>query len=124
MRCSELGTAVVVCAFGIFNVLAAQAVAELGSLGGITHHDENMNQPPKHLFLISLCALLISGCCAPRSSSTARMTWEYQIVDAPLFIDLQNAINKRAADGWELMSVHPPPPNSPLSYAVMRRAKR
>ena len=83
-----------------------------------------MNATTKHLFLISVCAVLISGCCAPRSPGTAATIWEYQIVDAPLFIELQNAINKRGADGWELISVNPPPPNSTLSYAVMRRAKR
>ena len=74
--------------------------------------------------LVGTCGLLLAGCCAPRSSGTAGTIWEYQIVDAPLFIDLQNAINKRAADGWEVVSVHPPPPNSASSYAVMRRAKR
>ena len=88
------------------------------------HHDENMNATIKHLILIGVCASLLSGCCAPRSSGTTATIWEYQIVDARLFIELQNAINKRAADGWELVSVHPPPPDSALSYAVMRRAKK
>jgi hypothetical protein len=92
--------------------------------GDTTSQRENMNATIKHLILIGICAFFLSGCCAPRSSGTAGTIWEYQIVDARLFIDLQNAINKRAADGWELVSVHPPPPDSALSYAVMRRAKR
>ena len=83
-----------------------------------------MNTSIKHLILIGGCVLLLSGCCAPRTSGTASTIWEYQIVDGQMFVPLMNAINERARDGWELMSVHDPPPNSSLSYAVMRRAKK
>jgi len=75
----------------------------------------------KQIMLLSTCALLLSGCYTARVATT---NWEYQIVDGQMFVQLMNAINERAKDGWELMSVNPPPPNSALSYAVMRRAKK
>jgi len=75
----------------------------------------------KHIMLLATCAVLLPGCSTTRVTST---NWEYQIVDGQMFVPLMNAINERAKDGWELMSVNPPPPNSALSYAVMRRAKR
>ena len=73
------------------------------------------------ILLLGVCATLLSGCCTQR---VANRTWEYQIVDAEMFVPMMNAINQRAKDGWELMSVNPPPPNTTLSYAVMRRAKQ
>ena len=75
----------------------------------------------KQMMLLGACAVLLSGCCTTHVAST---NWEYQIVDGQMFVSLMNAINERAKDGWELMSVNPPPPNSALSYAVMRRARR
>ena len=78
----------------------------------------------KHLVLPIICGSLLTGCCTSSPSRSAATIWEYQIVDDQLFVGLMNAINQRAKDGWELMSVHPPPPNSTSSYAVMRRAKR
>ena len=78
----------------------------------------------KHFVLLLTCASLLSGCCTSPPPSTASTIWEYQIVDDQLFVGLMNAINQRAKDGWELMSVHPPPPNSTSAYAVMRRAKK
>jgi hypothetical protein len=75
----------------------------------------------KQIILLGACVSLMSGCC---TAPLARTNWEYQIVDARLFVELMNAINQRAKDGWELMSVHPAPPNSELAYAVMRRPKK
>jgi hypothetical protein len=77
----------------------------------------------KHLLVLAASMCLLCGCHTARPT-TAATIWEYQIVDARMFVPLMDAINQRAKDGWELMSVHPPPPNSELSYAVMRRARR
>ena len=78
----------------------------------------------KHVVLLIICATLLSGCCTSRPPTAADTNWEYQIVDGQMFVPLMNAINERAKDGWELMSVNPPPPGTALSYAVMRRPKK
>ena len=75
----------------------------------------------KPFVFLGVCAALLSGCCTARVAST---NWEYQIVDGQMFVPLMNAINERAKDGWELMSVNHPPPGTALSYAVMRRPKK
>jgi hypothetical protein len=80
-----------------------------------------MKTMTKTIILVGACVSLLAGCC---TAPVAPTNWEYQIVDDQLFVGLMNAINQRAKDGWELMSVHPPPPNSTSAYAVMRRPKK
>ena len=82
----------------------------------------NMKTIVKRILLLSASASLLSGCC---TTQVAVANWEYQIVDAKLFVPLMNAINERARDGWELMEVHPPlEPGNPTGFAVMRRPKK
>ena len=81
-----------------------------------------MKRTINQIILLGICASLLSGCCTRRVASS---NWEYQIVDARMFVPLMNAINQRAKDGWELMEVHPPVSDGgQIGFAVMRRAKK
>jgi len=103
------------------NALAGR-VAELGSLGRNISSDWVFTlfmKTTMKTVLGLITTVMLVGCATPERQSTA---WEYKIVHGQLVGQLQEQINKAAADGWIFVSTAGQGEQS--GYAVMKRLKK
>ena len=75
----------------------------------------------KTTLMIVLCsaAILASGCA---TSHRHAVTYEYGFVQGRIADQLQDRINKAAADGWQVVTVQGQ--LDTVGYAVIKRAKK
>jgi hypothetical protein len=53
------------------------------------------------VFITGVSIMLLAGCCAPRQVT---QQWEYKVLTAHLYQELQPELTKAGEDGWEVVS--------------------
>ena len=53
------------------------------------------------LLVIGITCVLLAGCCASRPVA---QHWEYKVISAEMYKELQPELDKAGADGWEVVS--------------------
>jgi uncharacterized protein YceK len=72
----------------------------------------------KTLLVIVAAVSLLAGCATAPHHTQA---WEYKVVSANAYGDLESRLNKEAADGWEVVSSSN---RDAVGIVVLKRAKK